>query len=245
MSHLPLLQAQQITKAFGGLVALKETSLNISRQEILGLIGPNGAGKTTLFNVIAGALTPDAGTILYEGEDITKTGPDRRCQLGIARTFQITRPFLNLSLLDNITVGAYFGKKRGNLQAAKKKAAEVLEFLSMGDLQHQEAKQLSIGNRKKLELARALATNPKLLLLDEVMGGLTPTEAAEMMEIIRSIRESGVTIIMIEHVMKAAMGLSDRIMVLHYGQAIAEGTPVEIAQNPLVIEAYLGGMKHA
>jgi branched-chain amino acid transport system ATP-binding protein len=245
MSNQPILQVDKIKKTFGGLVALKEVSLTLAPNEILGLIGPNGAGKTTFFNSIAGASIPDSGSITFKNRNVTKLPPNLRCELGIARTFQITKPFLNMSLLENVTVGSYFGKKNGNLAAAKQKAESVLEFLGMGDLINQEAKNLSIGGRKKLELARALATDPEILLLDEVIGGLTPTEGMEMMKIIQNIRENGVSIIMIEHVMKVVMGVSDRMIVLNYGEIIAQGTPNEISENPLVIEAYLGGIKHA
>lgn len=245
MSNVAILQVKKVKKTFGGLVALNNVDLELASNEILGLIGPNGAGKTTLFNVIAGVLRPDSGTILFNGKDITKKRPDRRCLLGIARTFQIAKPFKNMSLIENVTVGAYFGTKWKRISSAKKKAEEMLDFVGMGDLLNEEAKNLSIGNRQKLELARALATEPQVLLLDEVIGGLTPTEANEMIEIIKRIREKGVSVIMIEHVMKAVMSVSDRMIVLNYGEILAKGTPKEIAENPSVIEAYLGGFKHA
>ncbi|MFS0645108.1 ABC transporter ATP-binding protein [Siminovitchia sp. 179-K 8D1 HS] len=245
MSNEYILKATNITKVFGGLIALKDVELGLVQEEILGLIGPNGAGKTTMFNVIAGALKPNSGKIIFNGNDITSKRPDMRCHQGIARTFQITKPFKNMNLIENVIVGSYFGKKNNNISAAKRKAEEILDFVGMGDMKYLEAKSLSIGNLKKLELARALATNPKVLLLDEVIGGLTPSEGNEVVEIIRKIRQSGVSIIMIEHVMKAVMGVSDRIIVLNYGEVLAEGTPKEISENPLVIDAYLGGIKHA
>ena len=243
MSNKPILKAEKIKKVFGGLVALKDVELELAQDEILGLIGPNGAGKTTMFNVIAGALKPNTGKITFNGMDITNKRPDQRCRLGIARTFQITKPFKNMSLLENVMVGAYFGTERKNLASVRRKAEEILEFVGLGDIKKLEAKSLSIGNLKKLELARALATDPKVLLLDEVIGGLTPSEGNEVVEIIKKIKNSGVAIIMIEHVMKAVMGVSDRIVVLNYGEVLAEGTPKEISENPLVIEAYLGGIR--
>lgn len=245
MSQEPVLHVKKVTKVFGGLTALKDVDLELAANEILGLIGPNGAGKTTLFNTIAGSLKPDSGSIMFNKKEITAKRPDQRCQLGIARTFQIPKPFLNMNLMENVAVGAYFGKKHTSLSAAKKKAEDILDFIGMSDFVAQEAKNLSVGNLKKLELARALATEPQVLLLDEVMGGLTPTEANEMMDIIKQIKDNGISIIMIEHVMKAVMGVSDRMIVLNYGEILARGLAHEIAENPLVIEAYLGGMKHA
>ncbi|AZU62550.1 ABC transporter ATP-binding protein [Neobacillus mesonae] len=245
MNNESVLQVNTVSKRFGGLQALKDVKFDLAPNEILGLIGPNGAGKTTLFNVIAGVFKPDSGSILYQNKDVTKFRPDKRCKIGIARTFQITKPFNNMNLVDNVSVGAYFGKQHTSISSARKRAEEILDFVGMGDLLDVEAKNLSIGNRKKLELARALATEPEVLLLDEVIGGLTPTEGNEVVEIIKKIKQSGVSIIMIEHVMKAVMGVSDRMIVLNYGQILAEGTPKEIAENPQVIEAYLGGVKHA
>lgn len=245
MSNQPILKANNITKIFGGLVALKNVDLTLAQDEILGLIGPNGAGKTTLFNVIAGALKPNRGSIEFKDQDITNKRPDERCHLGIARTFQITKPFQNMDLIENVMVGSYFGKKQTNVEQAIKKAEEIIDFVGMGEMIHLEAKSLSIGNRKKLELARALATDPEVLLLDEVIGGLNPTESKEVLEIIIKMKESGIAIVMIEHVMKAVMSVSDRMIVLDHGEVLARGTPKEIAENPDVIEAYLGGVKHA
>lgn len=238
-----ILKAEDITKVFGGLIALKDVNFELAQDEILGLIGPNGAGKTTLFNVIAGALKPNKGRVTFKGNDITNRRPDQRCHLGIARTFQITKPFQNMNLIENVMVGSYFGNKGVSLSKAREKSEEILEFVGLSDVKGMEAKNLSIGNLKKLELARALATEPQVLLLDEVIGGLNPAEANEVVEIIKKVKESGVAIIMIEHVMKAVMGVSDRIIVLNYGEVLAKGTPQEISENPLVIEAYLGGVK--
>src|SRR5699024_7176339 len=245
MSDENILNIKNVSKIFGGLHALKDINLSLAQEEILGLIGPNGAGKTTLFNIIAGVLNPNSGSIIFEDEDIINKRPDQRCKNGIARTFQITKPFESMDLIQNVTVGSYFGKQKINFETAKKKATDVLEFVGMKDFIYTEAKELSIGNKKKLELARALATEPKVLLLDEVIGGLTPTEGNEVVEIIKKIRDSGVSIIMIEHVMKAVMSISDRMTVLNYGEILAGGTPKEIANNKEVIEAYLGGAVNA
>lgn len=245
LSDKYILRVEKARKIFGGLIALKDVDLELKENEILGLIGPNGAGKTTLFNVIAGALKADGGSINFDGKNITKVRTDIRCQLGIARTFQITKPFQNMNLVENVSVGAYFGGDCKNMRLAKKKAEEILDFIGMGDILHLEAKSLSIGNRKKLELARALATEPRILLLDEVMGGLTPTERNEIIEVIKKIRKTGVSIIMIEHVMRAVMSVSDKIVVLNHGEILAKGNPKEVVENPLVIEAYLGGTAHA
>lgn len=245
MRGKPVLHVHNLTKTFGGLTALKDIDLKLNANEILGLIGPNGAGKTTLFNIISGALKPDSGSVIFKKTNISAKRPDERCLLGIARTFQIPKPFQHMNLIENVAVGGYFGKKHSSISSAKARAEEILHFVGMEDLVDMEAKSLSVGNLKKLELARALATDPQVLLIDEVMGGLTLTEANEMMEIIKQIKESGISIIMIEHVMKAVMGVSDRMVVLNYGEIIARGTAKEISENPLVIEAYLGGMKHA
>lgn len=243
MPETPILAVQQVSKAFGGLRAVDDLDLELREGEIFGLIGPNGAGKTTLFNVIAGLYSPTRGRILFDGKDITALRPYERCRLGIARTFQITKPFLNLSVLDNVTVGAYFGvARRIPENQARDRAAEILDWLGLGGVKDAPASQLTLGQRKKLELCRALATQPRVLLLDEVVAGLNPTEVADMVDIIRKINASGVTILMIEHVLKAVMALSQRIMVMHFGQRLAEGTPQEIVHNEEVIRAYLGGM---
>ncbi|MEN1968738.1 ABC transporter ATP-binding protein [Lentibacillus sp. N15] len=238
-----ILKVENVKKVFGGLTALKDVKFELAQDEILGLIGPNGAGKTTMFNVIAGVLKPNVGRIIYKDINITNKRPDQRCHLGIARTFQVTKPFQNMDLIENVMVGSYFGNKQDSISKARAKAEEILEFVGMSNIKDLEAKSLSIGNLKKLELARALATEPQVLLLDEVIGGLTPSEGNEVVGIIKKIKESGVAIIMIEHVMKAVMGASDRILVLNYGEVLAKGTPKEISENPLVIEAYLGGVK--
>jgi branched-chain amino acid transport system ATP-binding protein len=241
------LQVDEVTMLFGGLKALDGVTVELHGGDILGLIGPNGAGKTTLFNVVAGACRPNRGRVLLEGRDITALQPFERCHLGIARTFQITKPFLNMSLVDNVSVGAYYGKPGRRAQVQIREAAvEILERLGLGDFKDQPAYGLSLGQRKKLELCRALATQPRILLLDEVVAGLTSSEVDEMIEVIRSVHAAGVTILMIEHVLKALMAVSHRVVVLHFGKALAEGTPSEIVRNEGVIEAYLGGAaRHA
>jgi branched-chain amino acid transport system ATP-binding protein len=233
-----LLDVKSISKSFGGLKAVSDASLSVDEGKIVSLIGPNGAGKTTLFAIISGFLGADSGSVFLNNENITGMKPHRICDKGMVRTFQITQPFASLSTLENIMVGAY---KNTSLKAkAKQKATEVAELVGMTHLLNTEANSLTVAGRKRLELARALATDPKLLLLDEVMAGLNPSEIDEIVNIIKIIRDSGVTIFLIEHVMKAVVNLSDYSYVLNDGVLIAHGTPKQIANDPLVIEAYLG-----
>ena len=236
-----LLQGDKVTINFGGLVAVSEVDFYVDKGEILGLIGPNGAGKTTLFNLISAALKPRSGTITFKGKDITGIKPYQICRLGIARTFQTVKIFGNLSVIDNVRLASLFGDAKKPTEAqATKEAAELLEFVGLLKDANSPAKDLTLGNQKRLEMARALAAKPDLLLLDELMAGLNPTEVAEAMEDIRQVRDRGVTIIMIEHVMKAIMSVCDRIIVLNYGKKLAEGTPQEIVNSKTVIEVYLG-----
>ncbi len=235
----PLLQVHDATKHFGGLTAVNQVTLALDEGEILGLIGPNGAGKSTLFNMISGTYRPDGGTVRFAGEDITGTPPHLICQRGLARTFQIVKPFANLTVVENVMVGSFL--RRGKVQESEQRARQVLEFVGLSPYADQPAHNLTTAGRKRLELARALATEPRLLLLDEVMAGLTPTESRGIVSLIQKIRESGVTLLVIEHVMKAIMTLSDRVAVLHHGELIAVDTPSEITRNPEVITAYLGG----
>ncbi len=238
-----ILRVKNITKRFGGLVALDNVTFNVKKGEILGLIGPNGAGKTTLFNVISGVYKPDRGKVYFKNIDITGWPPHKVAHLGIARTHQIVRPFGDLTVLENAMIGALFGKKSGKITEleAKKIAKETLEFVGLGEKIELPARVLNVQEKKRLELARALAAEPELLLLDEVLAGLTPTEVENMLILLRRVRiEKDITIIMIEHVMHAVMNLADRIVVLHFGKKIAEGTPEEVANNPEVITAYLG-----
>lgn len=233
-----LLDVKSISKSFGGLKAVSDASLSVDEGKIVSLIGPNGAGKTTLFAIISGFLGVDSGSVFLNNENITGMKPHRICDKGMVRTFQITQPFASLSTLENIMVGAY---KNTSLKAkAKQKATEVAELVGMTHLLNTEANSLTVAGRKRLELARSLATDPKLLLLDEVMAGLNPSEIDEIVNIIKIIRDSGVTIFLIEHVMKAVVNLSDYSYVLNDGVLIAHGTPKQIANDPLVIEAYLG-----
>jgi branched-chain amino acid transport system ATP-binding protein len=245
----PILKINEVWKNFGGLVALGGISLKINQGEILGIIGPNGAGKTTLFNVIAGVFRADKGEVFFRGKAISNLKTYERCHLGIARTFQIAKPFGNLTVLDNLLVAACYRKpgaaRRAFLNDHREKALGTLEFLGLKTKKDMLANTLNISDRKRLELCRALVTEPALLLLDEVIGGLNPTEVEEMMELIKRINASGITILMIEHVMKAVMGVSGRIIVLNFGKKLAEGRPEEIRANPSVIEAYLGGSTHA
>jgi len=239
---MSLLEGFQVSKNFGGLKALYDVDFAVEQGEIVGLIGANGAGKTTLFNVISGVYGPSSGHIRFKGENITRLKPHQICQKGLGRTFQVVKPFLNMTVLRNVSVGKLFGRDRlRHRKDAERDAQQILEFVGLSEKADIPAKELTLAHRKRLEIARALATNPELLLLDEVLAGLTPTETDEAMVLIREIRESlGVTVLMVEHVMKAVIGVSGRIFVLHYGEKIAEGTPQEIAENPTVIEAYLG-----
>lgn len=249
-----ILDVKNVTKRFGGLVALDQVTLHVDSGEIVGLIGPNGAGKTTLFNTVAGAFYATSGTVLYCGKDITRMSPNHRCHMGIGRTFQITKPFGNMTVLENVSVGALYGRSERPhdlSQQAKKRsleeAAEILKMMHLDNKKDAKASTLNVPERKRLEICRALATNPKLLLLDEVIAGLNPSEVGGMVELIREVNQTGISILMIEHVMKAVMGLSHRIYVLNFGKLIAQGTPEEITSNPTVIEAYLGkiGQKEA
>jgi len=238
----PLLKGESITKKFGGLLVLKDVNFEVYRGEILGLIGPNGAGKTTLFNIISGLFPPTSGKIIFEGRDITGLKQHQICKLGIARTFQLIRPFNNMSVLENVMSGALFGRDGTvSMEKARERALFVLDFVGLKK-RDAPAKSLTLHEKKMLEIARALATNPKVLLIDEVMAGLNATEVEDTMKLIRKIRdELGVTVIWIEHVMRAVMSLAERIIVLAYGVVIAEGKPEEVANDQAVIEAYLGG----
>ncbi len=235
-----LLSVQGVTKQFGGLQALTQVTFDLPQGQILGLIGPNGAGKTTLFNVINGVYHPEVGRIIFRDKDVTRMKAYDLAHMGIARTHQIVRPLNELTVRENVMVGACFGRENHNLGKAANIADEVLEFVGLGKRTGQMANSLNVAEKKRLEMARALAAHPYLLLLDEVLAGLNPSEIDGMIQTVRKIREQGITIIMIEHLMKAVMNISDRIIVLDYGEQIADGTPNEIANNPRVIEAYLG-----
>lgn len=235
---MALLEAKEITKRFGGLVAVGNLSLSVDEGQILGLIGPNGAGKTTAFNMISGFYKADEGEIIFDGEEITGLRPDQICKLGLTRTFQVVKPFPQLSVLDNVMVGAY--NRTNDSKEAKKKAEEIIEFLGMQDMEGMTAGSLSVAHRKRLEVAKALATDPKIILLDEAMAGLRPTETDEMIELVRQISRQGIALLLVEHVMKVIMSLAERIVVIHHGEKIAEGTPQQICQDKAVIDAYLG-----
>ncbi len=238
---MPLLEGEGVTKLFGGLAAVSQVDFAVERGEVVGLIGPNGAGKTTLFNLVSGALTLKAGDIRFKAQKISGLKPNRICRLGIARTFQSVKVFGNLPAEENVLLGALFGSTSGMSSAdAASKATELLEFVGLSAVRATPARDLTLANQKRLEVARALATHPELLLLDELMAGLNPTEVAQAMELVTRIRDEGVTVFMIEHVMKAIMNVCDRIIVLHHGQKIAEGTPQEIATSKTVVEVYLG-----
>jgi branched-chain amino acid transport system ATP-binding protein len=238
---MPILEGKGVTKYFGGLAAVSNVDFTVEQGEVLGLIGPNGAGKTTLFNLISAALVLKSGIIRFKGEDITGLKPYKICRMGVARTFQSVKVFANMPVLDNVVLGSFFGKSSGMSSAdAAREAAELLEFVGLSAVKTTPAKDLTLANQKRLEVARALATNPELLLLDEMMAGLNPAEVAQAMKLVTKIRDKGITIVMIEHVMKAIMNVCERIMVLHHGQKIAEGTPQEIATSETVIRVYLG-----
>jgi branched-chain amino acid transport system ATP-binding protein len=235
---MSLLELKDVTKRFGGLTAVNSLSLSMEKGEILGVIGPNGAGKSTAFNCIAGVFPPTEGEVIFDGRVINGQKPWDLCKKGIARTFQIVKPFASKSVLYNVTVGAF--ANTSSRSEAEAKAIEVLKLLNFDDKKDAKSADLTIADRKRLEIARALATDPRLLLLDEVMAGLRPNEVDEMVEIIRFLRDQGVTILVIEHIMRAIMALSDRIVVIHFGKKIAEGVPEAVASDENVIKAYLG-----
>jgi len=234
-----LLAVAGLRKRFRGLLAVDEVSFTVDPGEIFAVIGPNGAGKTTLFAMIAGALAPDDGTVVFAGERIDGLTPDAVCRRGIARTFQLVRPFAALSVEDNVAIGAAL--RRRDMAAARARALEILDALDLAGKRHALASALTLPDRKRLEVARALATDPQLLLLDEVMAGLRPTETDRMVAILKQLnRDTGVTILLIEHVMRAVMALAGRVLVLHHGAAIAQGTPAAVVRDPAVIASYLG-----
>jgi branched-chain amino acid transport system ATP-binding protein len=238
---MKILEGEKVNKYFGGLAAVADVDFNINKGEIVGLIGPNGAGKTTLLNLISGALAATSGTLRFKGKNITGMKPHQICKRGIARTFQLVKLFGTMTVLDNILLGSQFGTFMGASEPnARKESLKLLEFVGLLPLQGVLAKDLPVAKQKRLEVARALATKPELLLVDEVMAGLNASEVVSAIELMNEIRNQGITILMIEHVMNAIMGISDRIIVLHHGEKIAEGKPEKIAENQKVIEVYLG-----
>jgi branched-chain amino acid transport system ATP-binding protein len=239
----PFLEVRDVTRRFGGLVANSDVSLTVTQGEILGLIGPNGAGKSTLFNMIAGLYPPTDGRIFFCGEDVTETSAPKRCALGIARTFQVVRSFDSMSVVENVIVGSLV--RAAGAAEARRKAQQVLELTGLARRAEAPASELTPPEKRRLEIARALATEPKLLLLDEALTGLTPSEARAGVELVREIRKSGVTIVMVEHVMEVVMPLVDRAVVLNLGKVLAEGLPKDVVRNEAVIGAYLGDRHRA
>ena len=233
-----ILSIRNVTKRFGGLTAVSDVTLSLGEGEILGIIGPNGAGKTTLFNLISGAIPPDEGEVTYDGDRIDRLRAHEIAERGLVRTFQVVKPFSGLTVLENVMVGAFL--RRPEHDEAEAHAREMLEFTGLREQVDRPAKGLTLASRKRLELARALATDPTILLLDEVLAGLTPTEGAEMVKVVKAIREGGVSLLVIEHVMAAIMALSDRVAVIHHGELLAIGPPAQIAKDPGVVAAYLG-----
>jgi len=238
---MPILEGSGVSRSFGGLTAVYNVDFRVDQGEILGLIGPNGAGKTTLFNLISAAVPVTSGVVRFKGRKITGLKPYQICRMGIARTFQTIKIFPRMSVLENVVLAASFGwTRKVSREEAAERAARDLDFVGLGGVKKMPAGELTLSNQKRLEVARALATGPELLLLDEIMEGLNPTEVEQSMELVRKIRAKGITIVMIEHVMQAIMNICDRIVVLHHGQKIAEGNPGEIAASEKVIEVYLG-----
>ncbi len=234
----PLLTLERVTKRFGGLTAVREVSLEVQAGDLLGIIGPNGAGKTTLFHVIAGYFGPEEGRVVFDGRDVTGRPAHAISRLGLTRTFQLVKPFGNLSVRDNVMIGAL--TRRASVREARADAERVIETCGLGPHAGARARALPLALRKRLEVARALATQPRLLLLDEVMAGLNPTELVAMIDLVRRLHADGLTLIVIEHIMAAMMRLAQRIVMLHHGEKIAEGTPREITSDRRVIDAYLG-----
>jgi branched-chain amino acid transport system ATP-binding protein len=241
-----IIQVRGLTKFFSGLRALNNVDFDVEEGEITAIIGPNGAGKTTLFNLIAGDERPSAGTIVFEGRDISRCAPDEICRMGISRTYQSVRPFMGLSVWNNVKLGRLYGRgPRVSPRAMEREIEDILEFLQLSGRRDRRAEELIPLERKRLEIARALATFPRILLLDELIAGLTPTETLGMMDTLRAINARGITVLLIEHVMKAVMGLSHHVVVLHHGEKIAAGEPEAIVRDAGVIRAYLGDARNS